>query len=95
LSRTRNEDRFESNYLTAFSNVVTSDIKIRIVLCLNKTGKGSSKEELLKASLAGNEGIFEYNINELIRSGVVSSDSPYMLTKLGEVVVKNLRQVIP
>jgi predicted transcriptional regulator len=75
--------------------VACSDVSIRIMLFLERMGKGASREELMKQSLAGNEGIFEYNINELVRSGLVSSDSPYVLTNYGKEIVKRLRSVLP
>ncbi|MEM2942027.1 MAG: hypothetical protein QXT81_01210 [Candidatus Bathyarchaeia archaeon] len=83
------------NTSLAFSRVACSDVSIRIMLFLEKKDKGASREELMRQSLAGNEGIFEYNINELARSGLVSSDSPYILTSSGKEIVKKLRSVLP
>ncbi|MBS7622191.1 hypothetical protein KEJ39_00750 [Candidatus Bathyarchaeota archaeon] len=83
------------NTTLAFSRVACSDVSIRIMLLLEKNDKGASREELMRQSLAGNEGIFEYSINELVRSGLVSSDSPYVLTSSGKEIVRKLRSVLP
>ena len=95
MGRASNKEKVEESSLAAFSRVACSDISIRIVLYLDKIEKGTSREELMKQSLAGNEGIFEYNMNELARYGLVSSGSPYVLTNLGKELVKNLRSVLP
>jgi predicted transcriptional regulator len=95
VSQARKKEKDEGNYLLAFNTVASSDINIRIVLGLDKSSKETSGEELFRTSLAGNEGIFEYNIGELTRSGVVSPKSPYSLTKLGKTIVENLRPVLP
>ena len=95
MGRANNKEKVEESSLAAFSRVACSDVSIRIVLCLDKMEKGTSREELMKQSLAGNEGIFEYNMNELVRFRLVSSDSPYVLPKLGRELVKNLRSVLP
>lgn len=95
MGRASSKEKVEESSLAAFSRVACSDVSIRMVLCLDKMEKGTSREELMKQSLAGNEGIFEYNMNELVRFGLVSSDSPYVLTRLGKELVKNLRSVLP
>ncbi len=94
MGRVEDREKAEVDYIYAFSRVTCSDINTRIVLHLDKTG-GASKEELLRSTLAGNEGIFEYNLGELIRLGTVSSDSPYRLTKLGKRIVDSLKPVLP
>jgi predicted transcriptional regulator len=95
VSQVHKKEKDESNYLLAFNTVASSDTNIRIVLGLDRSSKETSREELFRTSLAGNEGIFEYNIGELTRSGIVSTQPPYSLTKLGKTVVENLRPVLP
>ncbi|MGQ9543873.1 MAG: hypothetical protein ACUVTM_07320 [Candidatus Bathyarchaeia archaeon] len=85
----------EGEYLLAFWRVACSDVSIRIVSYLDKVGRGVSREELLSLSPFNSEGIVDYNLGELIRFGVVSQESPYVLTRFGREIVKNLKGILP
>ncbi|MEM3429527.1 MAG: hypothetical protein QXL25_00305 [Candidatus Bathyarchaeia archaeon] len=88
-------EKGKDNYLPAFCRVASSDVSIRIVLHLDKVGRGVSRDELINLSLSGSDGILDYNLGELVRSGVISQESPYVLTKLGREIVKNLKNILP
>ncbi|MEM3380940.1 MAG: hypothetical protein QXQ11_02115 [Candidatus Bathyarchaeia archaeon] len=94
MSRGEVKEKGEDNYLPAFCRVASSDVSIRIVLHLDKVGRGVSRDELINLSLSGNDGILDYNLGELVRSGVISQESPYVLTKLGREIVKNLKNIL-
>ncbi len=96
MSRAASKEKVvEAAGIAAFSRVACSDVATRIVLALDKAAKGISREALFSQCQAGNEGIFEYNIGEMVRLGLVSADSPYILTNLGKEMAKRLRSVLP
>ncbi|WP_455278373.1 hypothetical protein [[Eubacterium] cellulosolvens] len=84
----------ESDWIGPFNVVVSSDINIRILSTIDKFGK-ISKEELFELCRARNEGIFEYNMGQLIRRGLINAKSPYYLTKLGKEITNRLKTVLP
>ncbi|MBS7625646.1 hypothetical protein KEJ51_01170 [Candidatus Bathyarchaeota archaeon] len=88
-------EKGKDNYVPAFCRVACSDVSIRIVMHLDKVGRGVSRDELINLSLSGSDGILDYNLGELVRFGVISRESPYVLTKLGGEIVKNLKRVLP
>ena|GEM_PF-1220904 len=95
MGRGEVKEKGEDNYLPAFCMVACSDVSIRIVLHLDKVGRGVSRDELINLSPSGRDGILDYNLGELVRFGVISQESPYVLTKLGKDIVKNLKNVLP
>jgi len=95
LSRATSKEKVTADSTQAFSRVAGSDVAIRIVLALDKAAKGIPREDLFTQSSAGNDGIFQYNINELARLGLVSAESPYVLTDHGKDMAKRLRSVLP
>ncbi|MCK5626619.1 MAG: hypothetical protein V3V84_00880 [Candidatus Bathyarchaeia archaeon] len=84
----------EIDWIHPFNVVISSDINIRILSTIDKLGK-TSKEELLELCRARNEGIFEYNVTQLIRLGLMNAKSPYYLTKLGKEITNRLKTVLP
>ena len=88
------KNRDESDWVYPFNIVISSDINIRILLTIDKIGK-LAKEQLLDLSRARNEGIFEYNIAQLIRLGLINAKSPYYLTKFGKEITNRLKTVMP
>jgi hypothetical protein len=95
LSRATSKEKVTADSTQAFSRVAGSDVAIRIVLALDKAAKGISKEDLFTQSSAGNDGIFQYNISELVRLRLVSADSSCVLTNLGKEMARRLRSVLP
>lgn len=84
----------EFDWIHPFNVVISSDINIRILSTIDKLGK-ISIEELLELCRARNEGIFEYNVTQLIRLGLMNAKSPYYLTKLGKEIANRLKTVLP
>jgi hypothetical protein len=84
----------ELDWIHPFNVVISSDINIRILSTIDKLGK-ISIEELLELCRARNEGIFEYNMTQLIRLGLINAKSPYYLTKLGKEIANRLKTVLP
>ena len=84
----------EFDWIHPFNVVISSDINIRILSTIDKLGK-ISIEELLELCRARNEGIFEYNMTQLIRLGLINAKSPYYLTKLGKEIANRLKTVLP
>ncbi|WP_455369950.1 hypothetical protein [[Eubacterium] cellulosolvens] len=84
----------EIDWIYPFNTVISSDINIRILSSIDKLGK-ISKEELLELTRARNEGIFEYNINQLIRLGLINAKSPYYLTNFGKDITNRLKTILP
>lgn len=88
------EAKKKIDWIHPFNVVISSDINIRILSTIDKLGK-ISKEELLELCRARNEGIFEYNVTQLIRLGLMNAKSPYYLTKLGKEITNRLKTVLP
>ncbi|MCW4043103.1 MAG: hypothetical protein NWE90_05200 [Candidatus Bathyarchaeota archaeon] len=88
------EAKKKIDWIHPFNVVISSDINIRILSTIDKLGK-ISKEELLELCRARNEGIFEYNVTQLIRLGLLNAKSPYYLTKLGKEITNRLKTVLP
>ena len=88
------KNREESDWIYPFNIVISSDINIRILLTIDKIGK-LSKEQLFDLSRARNEGIYEYNMTQLIRLGLINTKSPYYLTKFGKEITNRLKTVLP
>ena len=88
------KNREELNWIYPFNIVVSSDINMRILLTIDKIGK-LSEEKLLDLSRARNEGIFEYNMAQLIRLGLINAKSPYYLTKFGKEIANRIKTVLP
>jgi hypothetical protein len=88
------EAKKKIDWIRPFNVVISSDINIRILTTINKLGKISNKE-LLELCRARNEGIFEYNMAQLIRLGLINAKSPYYLTKLGKEITNRLKTVLP
>lgn len=84
----------EIDWVLPFNVVSSSDVSIRILSTIDKLGK-VSKEELLELCRARNEGIFEYNMVQLIWLGLINAKSPYYLTKLGKAITNRLKTVLP
>ena len=84
----------EIDWIYPFNIVISSDINIRVLSIIGKLGK-ISKEELFELSRARNEGIFEYNITQLIRLGLINAKPPYCLTKFGKEIANRLKTVLP
>jgi len=84
----------ELDWIHPFNVVISSDINIRILSTIDKLGK-ISIQELLELCRARNEGIFEYNMTQLIRLGLINAKSPYYLTKLGKEIANRLKTVLP
>ena len=81
------------DWIRPFNVVISSDINIRILSTINKLGK-IPKEELFELCRARNEGIFEYNINQIIWFGLINAKSPYSLTKLGKEITNRLKTIL-
>jgi hypothetical protein len=90
----RETEKKETDWIRPFNIVVSSDINIRILSTIDKLGK-ISREQLLELCPARNEGIFEYNMNQLIRLGLINAKSPYSLTKFGKDMTNRLKTVLP